>query len=95
MALIEAHQLELNLRHKESDVSVILLLQQLVRENQAVSLAEVATWLQLLYIYEIGHQMDPLQKISCGNYHELGFVGDFTIIEVEMIITRIHNLDGG
>ena len=39
--------------------------------------------------------MDIMQKFSCGNYHELGFVGDFTIIEVEMIITRIHNLDGG
>ena len=36
-----------------------------------------------------------MQKFSCGNYHEVRFVGDFTIIEAEMIITRIHNLDEG
>ena len=56
---------------------------------------KLATWLQLLYIHEVGRQMDPMQKFSGGSYHELGFDGDFTIIEVEMIFTRIHNLDGG
>ena len=42
-------------------------------------------------MHEIGHQMNPV----IGTDPKLGFVGDFTIIEAEKIITRIHNLDEG